>query len=39
MIEFWNWLPLPKLNITPIGHQSRTGIALLESVKTRKNSY
>jgi glycosyltransferase involved in cell wall biosynthesis len=29
MVEFWNNLPLPKLDISFIGHQSGTGLALL----------
>jgi len=31
MVDFWSSLPLPKLDITFIGHQSGTGIALLEA--------
>ena len=30
MVDFWSSLQLPKLDITFIGHQSGTGIALLE---------
>ncbi len=31
MVDFWYSLPLPKLDITFIGHQSGTGIALLKA--------
>jgi hypothetical protein len=31
MVDFWNSLPLAKLDITFIGHQSGTGIALLKA--------
>lgn len=31
MVDFWNNLPLSKFDITFIGHQSGTGIALLKA--------
>ena len=31
MVDFWTGLPVPKLDITFIGHQSGTGVALLEA--------
>ncbi|MFA6189474.1 MAG: glycosyltransferase family A protein [Sulfuricurvum sp.] len=36
MIDFWHMLALPKLDITSIGHQSGTGLALLEPHLMRK---
>jgi len=36
MIDFWKWLPLPKLDISAVGHQSGTGIAMLEPFTQRK---
>jgi len=35
MVEFWNSLPLPKLDISFIGHQSGTGLALLRPYSQR----
>ena len=31
MVEFWRGLPLPKLDITSLGHWSGTGLALLST--------
>ncbi len=31
MVDFWTGLPVPKLDVTFIGHQSGTGAALLEA--------
>ena len=35
MVEFWDWLPLEKLDLTPIGHQPGTGIAILPAASDR----
>lgn len=35
MVEFWDWLPLEKLDLAPIGHQSGTGIAILPAASDR----